>query len=151
MPNKLPLDTLIELARNRTDDAARRLGHLQNARLSADEKLSLLLQYRADYHAQLQALMQNGVSNSQWFNWRDFLGTLDGAIEQQRAIARQAASRLEHGRGEWQQHKRRQSSFDTLAERLHRQELMATAKREQRDSDERASRQFFERRAGAAT
>ena len=150
MPQKLPLDTLIDLARNRTDDAARRLGFLQSAQLSADEKLTVLMQYRQDYHARLQALMQQGVSNSQWFNWRDFLGTLDGAIEQQRAIVRQAAKRLEQGRGEWQQNKRRLNSFDTLAERLRRQELMVEAKREQRDSDERASRQFFERSAQTA-
>jgi flagellar FliJ protein len=150
MPQKLPLDTLIDLARTRTDDAARRLGALQNAQLSASQKLEMLLQYREDYHVQLQAQMEQGLTTGQWLNYREFLGTLDGAIAQQRAIAEQAAARLDHGRSEWQHQKRRLNSFDTLAERVRQQELMAQAKREQRDSDERAARQFFDRLAQAA-
>ena len=143
MPQKLPLDLLIELARDKTDDSARRLGALQSAQLSARQKLEILTQYRHDYHAQLQKLMQQGVSNSQWLNYQDFLATLDGAISQQRAAAQQAALRLEHGRSEWHQNKRRLNSFDTLAERAQRQAQQVQAKREQRDSDERAARQFF--------
>lgn len=145
MPNKLPLDTLTDLARNKTDDAARQLGVLQNAQATADQKLALLLQYRQDYSDQLQALMENGLPSAQWHNYRNFLATLDGAIKQQQAIAMQAASRLDHGRSEWQQHKRRLNSFDTLGERLRRQELAIGARREQRDSDERAARRFFDR------
>lgn len=151
MPQKLPLDTLIELARTKTDDSARRLGALQSSQLNAKQKLELLTQYRHDYHAQLQKLMQQGVSNSQWLNYQDFLATLDGAISQQRGIAQQAALRLEHGRNEWQQNKRRLNSFDTLAERAERAAQLVQAKREQRDSDERAARQFFVRRTASAT
>ena len=151
MPGKLPLDTLIELARGKTDDAARRLGALQSAQLDARQKLDVLTQYRHDYHAQLQKLMQQGVSNSQWLNYQDFLATLDGAISQQRGIAQQAAIRLEHGRNDWRQNKRRLNSFDTLAERAERQAQALQAKREQRDSDERAARQFFVRRSASAS
>ena len=59
----------------------------------------------------------------------------------------QADSRLDHGRSDWQHHKRRLNSFDTLAERVRRQDMLAQAKREQRDSDERAARKFFDRAA----
>jgi len=151
MPQKLPLDTLIELARGKTDESARRLGALQSAQLDAKQKLALLIQYRQDYLAQLQSLMQQGVTSSQWLNYQDFLATLDGAIAQQRGIAQQAAVRLEHGRTDWQQNKRRLNSFDTLAERAQRQAQLVQAKREQRDSDERAARQFFVRRAASAS
>mgnify|MGYP001545876265 FL=1 len=145
MTQKLPLDTLSGLARTQTDDAARRLGVLQTAQISASQKLALLLQYRHDYLDQLQALMENGLPTSQWRNYQSFLGTLDGAIEQQRAIVAQAASRLDHGRTDWQHHWRRLNSFDTLAERLRRQELADQARREQRDSDERSARKVFDR------
>lgn len=145
MSSKLPLDMLIDLAQNQTDDAARRLGALQSAHLSARQKLDLLLQYRQDYHDQLDTLMRGGLPSSQWRNYRNFLGTLDGAIEQQRAIATQTENRLDRGRTDWQQEKRRLSSFDTLAERVRMQALMVEAKREQRDSDERAARKFFDR------
>ncbi|MBO9515995.1 MAG: flagellar export protein FliJ [Variovorax sp.] len=147
MSQRLPLDTLTELARTRTDDAAKRLGTLQNAQLSASQKLDMLLKYRQDYHDQLQALMSQGLPTAKWRNYQAFLATLDGAIEQQRAIVAQALTRLDHGRADWRDNKRRLNSFDTLAERVRRQELMAQAKREQRDSDERATRKFFDRAA----
>ena len=147
MAHRLPLDTLTDLARTQTDDAARRLGALQSAQLSANQKLDLLLQYRQDYYDQLHALMNKGLPTAQWRNYQAFLGTLDGAIEQQRAIVSQAASRLDFGRTDWQHNKRRRSSFDTLAERVRRQEMLIQAKREQRDSDERSARKFFDRAA----
>ena len=147
MARKLPLDTLTDLARTQTDDAARRLGALQSAQLSSSQKLDLLLQYRQDYYDQLHALMNTGLPTAKWRNYQAFLGTLDGAIDQQRAIVAQAASRLDHGRVDWQHHKRRLNSFDTLAERVRRQEILAQAKREQRDSDERSARKFFDRAA----
>jgi flagellar protein FliJ len=147
MSKKLPLATLTELARTQKEEAARRLGALQSAQVSAHQKLDLLLQYRQDYSHQLQMLMESGLPASQWRNYRNFLSTLDGAIEQQRAITVQAALRLDHGRGDWQHHARRLNSFDTLADRLRRQEAMVQAKREQRDSDERAARKFIDRAA----
>ena len=143
MPNKLPLATLIELAQNKTDEATRRLGQLQNAHTSAAGKLEMLLQYRQEYLDQLQHQMQAGLSSSHVRNFQNFIGTLDGAIEQQRALTVQADTRLAHGRGDWQNNKRRLNSFDTLSNRVRQQEVRTLGKKEQRDSDERTSRQFY--------
>jgi flagellar FliJ protein len=143
MANKLPLATLIELAQSKTDEAARRLGQLQNAHTSAAEKLELLLQYRQEYLNQLQVQLRDGVASAQLRNFQQFIGTLDGAIEQQRALTLQADTRLAHGRGDWQHTKRRLNSFDTLADRVRQQEMLALNKREQRDSDEHTARQFY--------
>ena len=134
---------LIELAQSKTDAATRRLGQLQNAHTSAAEKLQLLLQYRQEYLDQLQSQMRNGVASAQLRNFQHFIGTLDDAIEQQRALTLQADTRLAHGRGDWQHTKRRLNSFDTLADRVRQQEITALNKREQRDSDERTARQFY--------
>lgn len=143
MANKLPLATLIELAQSKTDEAARRLGQLQNAHTSAAEKLELLLQYRQEYLDQLQVQLRDGVASAHLRNFQNFIGTLDDAIEQQRALTLQADTRLAHGRGDWQQTKRRLNSFDTLADRVRQQEMIALNKREQRDSDEHTARQFY--------
>jgi len=142
MPNKLPLATLIELAQNKTDEATRRLGQLQTAHTSAAGKLEMLLQYRQEYLDQLQQQMSAGVPSAQLRNFRNFIATLDGAIEQQRAVTAQADSRLATGRGDWQSSQRRLNSFDTLASRVRQQEMAILHKREQRDSDERSARQF---------
>lgn len=143
MPKKLPLATLIELAQNKTDEATRRLGQLQNAHTSAAGKLDMLLQYRQEYLDQLTGQMQGGVALAYLRNFQNFIGTLDGAIEQQRALTLQADTRLGLGRSDWQHNKRRLTSFDTLADRVRQQEMIAIGKKEQRDSDERSARQFY--------
>ena len=142
MPNKLPLATLIELAQNKTDEATRRLGRLQTAHTSAAEKLEMLQRYRQEYLDQLQVQMGAGVSAAQLRNFRNFIATLDAAIEQQRAVTAQAGTRLDDGRGDWRSSQRRLNSFDTLAGRARQQETALIHKREQRDSDERSARQF---------
>ncbi|MDP2258073.1 MAG: flagellar export protein FliJ [Polaromonas sp.] len=143
MPKKLQLAMLIELAQTKTDEATRRLGQLQNAHTSAAGKLDMLLQYRQEYLDQLNGQMRDGVASAYLRNFQNFIGTLDGAIEQQRALTLQADTRLGHGRSDWQHNKRRLTSFDTLADRVRQQEMIATGKKEQRDSDERSARQFY--------
>ncbi|WP_426144918.1 flagellar export protein FliJ [Polaromonas sp. DSR2-3-2] len=150
MSEKLPLATLIELAQTKTDEATRRLGQLQNAQTSASAKLDMLVQYRQEYVAQFNAQLQGGLAASQVRNFQNFIGTLDGAIEQQRALTLQASTRLGHGRTDWQSSKRRLSSFGTLADRVRQFELAVAGKKEQRESDERSARQFFLRSTALA-
>lgn len=150
MTNKLPLTILIELAQSKTDEAAKRLGQLQNAHTSAADKLQMLVEYRQEYLDQMQQQMHGGLSAAQLRNFQNFIATLDGAIAQQRALTLQADGRLAHGRTDWQYTKRRLSSFDTLADRVHQQDLLILSKRDQRDSDERAARQFSLRSANLA-
>jgi flagellar FliJ protein len=145
MPQKLPLTTLIELAQSKTDAATRALGQLQKTHNSATEKLDMLLQYRQEYLDQMAAQMRDGMTSSELHNFQSFIATLDSAIEQQRALTQQADTRLAHGRGDWQDNKRRLNSFDTLAERLSQQNKLTLNKREQRDSDEHSARQFYQR------
>ena len=147
MTKHLPLATLIELAQNKTDEATRKLGQLQTAQISAAEKLDMLLQYRQEYLDQLQLQLRAGVASAQLRNFQHFIGTLDGAIEQQRAMTLQADSRLANGRSDWQHSKRRLTSFDTLADRARQQAELALNKRERQDSDERTSRRFYDARS----
>jgi flagellar FliJ protein len=136
---------LIDLARTNADRRrGTALGALQSAHLSAHQKLELLLQYRQDYHDQLDALMRTAcrlrsgattaTSSARWT-----------APSSSSAPLPPRPSRLDHGRTDWQHHKRRLSSFDTLAERVRAGARWSSAKREQRDSDERAARKFFDR------
>jgi flagellar FliJ protein len=146
MPKHLPLDTLIELAQSNTDKATRRLGQLQAAQTSAKGVLETLLQYRQEYLNQLEVQLSGGVAAAALRNFQHFIGTLDAAIEQQRAVALQADSQLTTGRSDWQHSKRRLTSFDTLAYRARQQALIVLNKREQKDNDERASRRIYSAR-----
>jgi flagellar FliJ protein len=149
MPSSLPLDMLIELSQSKTDEATRLLGLLQNAHTSQAQKLSMLQDYQQEYLDQFQTQMRAGLSSSQVRNYQHFIGTLAHAIDQQRLITEQAKDQLANGRTHWQQSKRRVASFDALAERARLEAKAVQGKKEQRDSDERASRQFSMRQAEA--
>jgi len=142
MPSTFQLQTLLNLARQKVDDAARKLGELTNAQSSASSKLEMLIEYRAEYMAQLDILMQGGISSSAWRNFQSFIGTLDGAIAQQQALVDHAAQMVTAGKDEWRNHKRRQTSYATLTERLHAEEALRQNKKEQRANDEFAARSF---------
>ena len=64
MPSQLPLDMLINLAKESTDEAARLLGRLNAERGNAERQLGMLHDYRQDYLERLQQAMTNGMSAS---------------------------------------------------------------------------------------
>lgn len=140
MPSQLPLDTLIELAKDHTDQAARRLGSLQAARNNAERQLTMLHDYRADYLQRLQNAMMTGMSAADCHNYQRFIATLDDAIEQQRAVLEQAATHLEEGKEQWREERRKLNSFDALAQRRQQSQAREDARREQRLNDEYSAR-----------
>lgn len=133
------LETLLELAQTRTDDAAKRLGALHAQGVHMETKLELLLQYRDDYRTRLQTLMRHGLTASDWRNYQEFLDKLEAAIDQQREALVLAQQRVAAGKTAWQSAKRTFNSYDTLAQRQTRAEVLRTAKRDQRETDEQAS------------
>ena len=133
------LETLIELAQTRTDDAARRLGFLNAQGLDMEAKLVLLTQYSDEYRARFQASMQQGLTASGWRNYHEFISKLDTAISQQREGLALLRQRVAASEAAWQLERRALNSYDTLAQRQKRLQLVREAKREQRETDERAS------------
>ena len=141
----LPIGTLTDLARTRTDEAARALAILRDGKLTANQKLEQLLAYRRDYTAQLQSMMARGIEAAQLSNYHQFLAALDAGIEQQRVTSLQAEADVSAGRSDWQHKRRRLNAFETLTERLQRQQQLLEGRREQRANDEQASRMFIDR------
>ncbi len=64
MSSRLPIGMLTQLARNRTDEAARKLGDLTRTNAGASRQLELLLQYRREYGVQLRGLAREGAPAS---------------------------------------------------------------------------------------
>jgi flagellar protein FliJ len=136
MPRTSALNTLIELARTRTDDAAKRLGNLNMQSMDLQEKLALLLQYRDEYRARFAVSMQRGLKASDWRNYQEFLDRLDAAIAEQREVLALMNQRLKAGQSAWQAARRTLTSYDTLAQRQVRNELTRAARSEQKQTDE---------------
>ena len=133
------LDTLLELAQTRTDDAARRLGALNTQGVDMETKLALLTEYWNEYSARFQISMQQGITAADWRNYQEFLNKLDAAIVQQREVLAATRQRVEAGQVAWQSAKRTLKSYDTLAQRLAGAEMLRMARHEQKETDERAS------------
>jgi len=79
MTEPFPLQTLLDLANNRMDEAARKLGELIASENAVEEKLALLVEYRKEYHARFVEAARNGIGPDAWRNFSAFLGKLDDA------------------------------------------------------------------------
>ncbi|GAA5234013.1 flagella biosynthesis chaperone FliJ [Verticiella sediminum] len=150
MAKPQPLDTLVELATEKVDTAARELGLLQGRRQEAERQLRMLEQYLADYRTRLQQSIQQGLSAAAWQNYQRFIVTLEAAIGEQQGVLAHAEAQLDDGRRNWQQHKTRLNAYDTLLERREQAIVIQTGRREQRATDEvsarLARRQHMEKR-----
>lgn len=133
------LETLIELAETRADDAARRLGALNNQNMDMEGKLVLLLQYYDEYRTRFQASMQRGLTASDWRNYHEFLDKLDAAIAQQREILASVRQRVAAGQMAWQAARRTLTSYDTLAQRRVQAQRICEQKYEQKQTDEQVA------------
>ena len=136
MAKRSALDTLLELAQTRTDDAAKHLGALNAQGMSMEAKLALLVQYWQEYSARFQASIQQGISASDWGNYQQFLNKLDAAVVQQRELLAAMQQRVEVSRIAWQSARRTLKSYDTLAQRQMKAELLRLSRHEQKETDE---------------
>lgn len=140
------LDTLIELATNATDEAAKRLGQAIRACEDKEQKLALLLQYRDDYHARFQSGLTSGISMAGYRNFQLFLDKLDTAITGQQKIVDDAKRRMDSERKAWQSNERTRMSYGTLAARIEKEEERKANKRDQKLMDEYATRLAHQKR-----
>ena len=146
MATSSAIDTLIELATKETDEAAKRLGRAVRAGDEAEQKLAMLLQYREDYMARLQANLLSGLCAAGCRNFQLFLAKLDDAIAGQQKIVQDAQKRLNNERSAWQGSERKRMSYDTLAQRALKQQQLKETKRDQKQTDEFAARKLLYKR-----
>ncbi len=134
------ITTLIELAVTETDEAAKRLGYAIRAGDEEQNKLALLLQYREDYAARFQASLTVGLTPMGYRNFQLFMDKLDTAIGGQQQVVQAAQARIEKERAAWQAGERKRMSYGTLANRAHQEAQRKESRRDQKMTDEQATR-----------
>ena len=145
MTEPFPLQTLLDLANNRMDEAARKLGELIASENAVEEKLALLVDYRKEYHARFVEAVRNGIGPDAWRNFSAFLGKLDDAIAHQERAVSVSRQRTEQGQQAWVDQRNKVKAFDTLSHRHQSVQARKEAKQEQRLTDEHAAKQFRDR------
>ena len=140
MPSKKTLQQLIELARSRSDDAARSLGISRSREQTESSKLKLLEGYREEYSVRFDQALRAGLDQGAWDNYRQFMLKLDAAFRQQGELLEKSRKQVEQCRSDWHAANNKVKSFDTLDQRSQRAERATDLRREQREQDEFASR-----------
>lgn len=136
------LQPLLDLSNLRLDEATRQLGKLIAGEQEASQRLDLLVQYRDEYHGRFLAAAGNGIGPDAWRNFQHFLGRLDQAIEQARAMVDASKQRTALGQKRWLDQQGKVKAFDTLSQRHLARHLLAEARQGQKQSDEHAARRY---------
>ncbi|TVO63051.1 flagellar export protein FliJ [Denitromonas ohlonensis] len=145
MSKTFPLQPLLDLANNRMDGAARRLGELIAGETEDCRKLELLENYRAEYQQRFQEACSEGIGPDAWRNFSLFINKLDEAVSAQRAVVEQARKSTAHGQKAWMDQRNKVKAFDTLSQRHVAKEARIESRREQHATDEHASKQHRDR------
>jgi len=142
MAQNFSLQPLLDLMRDRTDEATRQLGKLIAAEQNARSRLEMLEQYRAEYAERLRTSIGEGLTVQAINNYQEFLQRIDTAIEQQTRQVQLSESETGRGKQNWQEQNSRLKAIDTLSLRHDCKVRAHENKQEQKLLDEFTSRQF---------
>ena len=121
-------------AKQRSDDAVRKLAEQQQNLARAERQLAELRGYRQEYAISTAA---GGLSVAALLNRQQFVERIDRAIVQQmREIERQQRM-LDHARTQWREAHSREAALDSVIDRYREQERSREERREQSEVDER--------------
>ena len=142
MAQTFPLQTLLELMQNRTDEASRKLGQLITAEQSQRSRLQMLEQYREEYAQRMREATAEGITRLILRNYQDFLARIDEAIEQQRQAVQNSELSTKTGQTERRNQNTKLMAIDTLSSRHDARERYRENKQEQKILDEFSSRKY---------
>ena len=143
MSKPFPLKTLLNLAQERSDAAAAQLGLVNGHARDTRNRLELLLDYHREYSNRLVSDAKLGIGSVGWLNFRQFIDTIDAAIEKQRELVAAAEQQVEAAKLHWHAEQGRLRSFETLEQRHHREQRVVEAKLEQKEQDNFALKDFL--------
>lgn len=146
MASKAQLETLMDLARRETDDAAKRLGVALKAVDEARQKHDMLVGFRDEYLTRFEAAQAAGITPMAYRNFVAFIDKLEVAIKGQLEMIRQAELRSGQEKAAWQNSERKRMSYSTLNDRADAEALKLENKRDQKAMDEHAARGAYYKR-----
>lgn len=134
------LKPVSDIADAKERDAARHMGQQQNVLQEHNNKLSELIQYRAEYVEKMVAAGSAGIGAGQMQDYTRFIRRLDEAIVFQKNQIELAKRQLEVKQREWQAMHTRSEALNKVVDRYRSAEVREQDKREQNENDERAQR-----------
>jgi flagellar FliJ protein len=133
---------LVRMAESKELDAAKELGDCARILKEKQAGLDELRHYRQEYAQRFQQDGAAGISARKVRDYQAFLATLDRGIEEQRKVVDQAARNLEEKKQQWSTKRTRTKALDNAVARFKDDERQTQARREQKESDERAIQNY---------
>ena len=134
------MQPIVRLAGNREEQAAQSLARAQQHLAEQEAKLENLADYRGEYRQQVVGAGSQGLNGRQVRGFQGFLNQLDQAVEGQRQVIERARLEVEERRRIWLAARVECQRMDLVIERFESEELRVVARREQKETDEYASR-----------
>ncbi|MEW5893301.1 MAG: flagellar export protein FliJ [Pseudomonadota bacterium] len=139
---RFSLQPLLEHTQHRMEAAERLLRMLKRKQDEARRQLEQLHQFQGEYQTRLKQATASGMSIQQLREYQGFLAKLQGAIQHQQQEVRLAEQRWAAAHKQWLEQRQKVKAYETLAARHQAQEIRRQEKREQKLSDERATRRL---------
>ncbi|MBK6618112.1 MAG: flagellar export protein FliJ [Nitrosomonas sp.] len=143
------LKLLTDHARKQTDDSAIKLGKLNHKQRESEKTLKMLLDYRKSYQQQLAEYSTNAVNPIQLRNFMAFISKLDVAIAEQQKLVAHTHKNTAAGSSEFQQHRQKLKTFDTLTQKHEHKQAVSSMKHEQKQQDEHTTHNTNRRKSSS--
>lgn len=130
------IERVSSLAKNRENKAAKKLADTLSRNKQANEKCDQIKGYRAEYENHLDGLIAAGVDARTLSEYRQFLGNLDDAIEQQTSVVKVTEEHVGDSRLDWLSRYHRKSALEQLLEIQQKDRLASLEKDQQKEQDE---------------
>ncbi|AFH95477.1 TPA: flagellar export protein FliJ [Providencia stuartii] len=139
------LDTLLSLAVEASEEAAKVLAQVRQTQVQMTQQLNMLENYQAEYRQKLNQTLHSGIDADKWQNYQQFLVTLELTIEQQQQQLSLWEQRVSEANRHWQEKQQRVNAFDTLIQRAEQTKNQRLNRLEQKQMDEYAQRAMLRR------
>lgn len=134
------LKPVVKIVESRERDAARVLGHYQQALNQRRGKLAELESFRNEYSDRFQSAGAQGLGASQVRGFHTFLSNLTAAIQHEQQQVARALQEYEMSKQQWMTTHTKTRALDKVVDRYKKEENRVEQQREQGESDERALR-----------
>ncbi|BBV02023.1 flagellar export protein FliJ [Providencia hangzhouensis] len=139
------LTTLLTLAVEASEEAAKVLAQVRQTHTQMAQQLNMLENYQSEYRQKLNQTLHTGMESDKWQNYQQFLVTLELTIEQQQQQLNLWGQRVNEANRHWQEKQQRVNAFDTLIQRAEHTEYQRQNRLEQKQMDEFAQRATLRR------
>ncbi|MGG4607464.1 flagellar export protein FliJ [Providencia sp. Me31A] len=139
------LATLLNLAVEASEEAAKVLAQARQTHSQMAQQLGMLENYQTEYRQKLNQTLHSGMASDKWQNYQQFLVTLELTIEQQQQQLNLWQQKVNEANSYWQEKQQRVNAFDTLLQRAEQTEYQRQNRLEQKQMDEFAQRATLRR------